>query len=69
MLSSPSAKKVNTAARREQAPRDLDAFESGHRTGRHQKRAIDGYVLEPLGPQTLRDRAVPFEVYAVSARP
>ncbi len=65
----PSAKAVNTAARLKQATRDLDAFEVGHRTGRHQKRPIDGYVLEPLGPQALRDRAAPIEVYAVSARP
>lgn len=60
---------MNTAARLEQATRDLrrrflvsaDALERLPDTA--------GYVLEFLGPRALRGRAAPVDVYAVSAAP
>jgi adenylate cyclase len=60
---------MNTTARLEQATRDLgrsflvsaDALSRLTDTG--------GYAREALGPQALRGRAAPVEVYAVSATP
>jgi adenylate cyclase len=58
---------MNTAARLEQATRDLDrpflasADALGRLTG------TERYALEPLGSQALRGRAAPLEVDAVGA--
>jgi class 3 adenylate cyclase len=56
---------MNTTARLEQVTRDLDRrfLVSTDSLSRHS--AIDRYALEPLGPQALRGRAAPVEVYAV----
>jgi adenylate cyclase len=58
---------MNTAARLEQATRDL-----GHRflvsaDALSRLASTTGYALEHLGPQALRGRAVPVDVYAVTA--
>jgi adenylate cyclase len=58
---------MNTAARLEQATRDLRRrfLVSGDALARLPDTA--GYAFEPLGPQALRGRAAPVDVYAVSA--
>jgi adenylate cyclase len=58
---------MNTAARLEQATRSLQRgfLVSADAVGR--LGTTDGYTLEPLGPQVLRGRAAPVEVYAVTA--
>jgi adenylate cyclase len=55
---------MNTAARLEQATRDLGRrfLVSADALGR--LAGTERYALEPLGPQTLRGRAAPVEVYA-----
>ena len=58
---------MNTAARLEQATRDLGRrfLVSADALSRLANTAE--YTLEPLGPQALRGRAAPVDVYAVSA--
>ena len=58
---------MNTAARLEQATRELRRrfLVSGDALARLPD--TDGYAFEPLGPQALRGRAAPVDVYAVSA--
>jgi len=58
---------MNTAARLEQATRELDRhfLVSGDALDRLIE--TDRYVLERLGPQTLRGRVAPVDVYAVGA--
>ncbi len=60
---------MNTAARLEQATRDLDRPFLVSADALRCLGSIDGYTLESLGPQALRGRAGPVEVYAVRARP
>jgi adenylate cyclase len=57
---------MNTTARLEQLAKDLDrAFiVSAEALARLEER--DGYVLEDLGPRTIRGRAAPVVVYAVT---
>src|SRR5262249_41764366 len=56
---------MNTAARLEQATRDLDRSFLVSADALSCLRAMERYALEPLGPQALRGRAAPVEVYAV----
>lgn len=58
---------MNTAARLEQATRDLDRRFLASADALDRLTATDRYVLEPLGPRVLRGRAAPIEVYAVGA--
>jgi adenylate cyclase len=60
---------MNTAARLEQATRDLGRrfLVSADALSRFANTA--GYALEPLGPQALRGRAAPVDVYAVTVSP
>jgi class 3 adenylate cyclase len=57
---------MNTAARLEQATRDLDRefLVSDEALARLNGR--ERYVLEPLGPRSLRGREGPVEIYAVT---
>ncbi len=59
---------MNTAARLEQATRDLDRpfLASADALGR--LATADRYQLEALGPQALRGRVAPVDVYAVDER-
>jgi adenylate cyclase len=59
---------MNTAARLEQATRDLDRgfLASGDALGRLPDAAR--YAIEPLGPRVLRGRVAPVDVYAVGPR-
>jgi adenylate cyclase len=59
---------MNTASRLEQATRDLDRrfLVSADALGR--LAGTERYALEPLGPQALRGRAAPVEVYACAER-
>ncbi len=58
---------VNTAARLEQATRDLDRRFLVSADALSRLAATERYALEPLGPQALRGRAAPVEVYAIGA--
>ena len=58
---------VNTAARLEQATRDLDRRFLVSSDALSRLAATDRYALEPLGPLALRGRAAPVDVYAVGA--
>ena len=58
---------MNTAARLEQATRDLDRRFLVSSDALSRLTATERYVLEPLGPQALRGRAAAVEVYAVDA--
>jgi len=58
---------MNTAARLEQATRDLDRRFLVSTDALSRLTATERYVLERLGPQALRGRAAPIEVYAVAA--
>jgi adenylate cyclase len=57
---------MNTAARLEQATRELDRQFLVSKEAISYLRGTDRYVLEPLGPQALRGRETPVEVYAVT---
>jgi len=59
---------MNTAARLEQATRDLRRAFVASSDAVSGLTSIDGYTLEPLGPQLLRGRAAPIDVYAVTER-
>jgi len=58
---------MNTAARLEQATRDLDRRFLVSSDALSRLAATERYALEPLGPQALRGRAAPVDVYAVGA--
>jgi len=58
---------LNTAARLEQATRDLDRRFLVTTDALGRLAGTERYVLEPLGPRALRGRAAPVEVYAVGA--
>jgi len=58
---------MNTAARLEEATRDFDRRFLASVDALNRLRATERYAFDPLGPQTLRGRAAPVEVYAVSA--
>jgi adenylate cyclase len=58
---------MNTAARLEQATRDFDRRFLASVDALNRLRATERYAFDPLGPQALRGRAAPVEVYAVSA--
>ncbi len=58
---------MNTAARLEQATRDLNRRFLVSTDALSRLAAAERYALEPLGPQALRGRAAPVEVYAVGA--
>ena len=55
---------MNTAARLEQATRDLDRRFLVSADALSRLAGTERYALEPLGPQALRGRAAPVEVYA-----
>jgi len=55
---------MNTAARLEQATRDLDRRFLVSAEALSRLAGTERYALEPLGPQALRGRAAPVEVYA-----
>lgn len=55
---------MNTAARLEQATRDLDRPFLVSADALSRLAGTEGYALEALGPQALRGRAAPVEVYA-----
>jgi len=55
---------MNTASRLEQATRDLDRRFLVSADALSRLAGTERYVLEPLGPQALRGRAAPVEVYA-----
>ena len=57
---------MNTAARLEQATRDLHRAFLASADSVSRLTSTDQYTLEPLGPQALRGRAAPVQVYAVS---
>lgn len=57
---------MNTAARLEQATRDLDRQFLASAEAVNRLEGVDRYGLEPLGPRALRGRLAPVEVYAVS---
>jgi class 3 adenylate cyclase len=59
---------MNTAARSEQATRDIDRRFLVSTDALSRLTATERYALEPLGPQALRGRAAPVEVYAVADR-
>jgi adenylate cyclase len=56
---------MNTAARLEQATRDLDRPFLASADAVKRLSVTEPYELKPLGPQVLRGRAAPVEVYAV----
>ena len=56
---------INTAARLEQTTRDVDRRFLVSTDALRRLAATERYALEPLGPQALRGRAAPVEVYAV----
>jgi len=58
---------MNTAARLEQATRDLDRRFLASADALSRLTRTERYALELLGPQTLRGRAAPIDVYAVEA--
>jgi len=58
---------MNTAARLEQATRDLDRGFLASADALSRLAGVEQYTLEPLGPQRLRGRAAPIDVYAVGA--
>ena len=58
---------MNTAARLEHATRDLDRRFLVSSDALRRLAASERYALEPLGPQALRGRAAPVDVYAVGA--
>ena len=58
---------MNTAARLEQATRDLDRRFLVSSDALSRLAATERYAFEPLGPQALRGRAMPVDVYAVGA--
>lgn len=55
---------MNTASRLEQATRDLDRRFLVSAAALSRLAGTERYALEPLGPQALRGRAAPVEVYA-----
>jgi len=55
---------MNTASRLEQATRDLDRRFLVSADALSRLAGTERYELEPLGPQALRGRAAPVEVYA-----
>lgn len=55
---------MNTASRLEQATRDLDRRFLVSADALSRLAGTERYALEPLGPQALRGRAAPVEVYA-----
>jgi adenylate cyclase len=55
---------MNTAARLEQATRDLGRRFIVSADAISRLAGTERYMLEPLGPQVLRGRAAPIEVYA-----
>jgi adenylate cyclase len=55
---------MNTASRLEQATRDLDRPFLVSADALNRLAGTERYALEPLGPQALRGRAAPVEVYA-----
>jgi len=55
---------MNTAARLEQATRDLDRRFLVSADALSRLAGTERYALEPLGPQALRGRAAPVEVYS-----
>ena len=55
---------MNTAARLEQATRDLDRRFLVSADALSRLAGAERYALEPLGSQALRGRAAPVEVYA-----
>jgi len=59
---------MNTAARLEQATRDLDRCFLASADALSRLTRTERYALEPFGPQTLRGRAAPVEVYAVDLK-
>jgi adenylate cyclase len=58
---------MNTAARLEHATRDLDRRFLVSSDALRRLAGTERYALEPLGPQALRGRAAPVDVYAVGA--
>ena len=60
---------MNTASRLEQATRDLDRRFLVSADALRRLAGTGRYALEPLGPQTLRGRAAPVEVYACAEGP
>ena len=60
---------MNTASRLEQATRDLDRRFLVSADALRRLAGTERYVLEPLGPQTLRGRAAPVEGYACAEGP
>jgi len=60
---------MNTAARLEQATRDLGRRFIVSADALRRLAGTERYALEPLGPQTLRGRAAPVEVYACAEGP
>lgn len=60
---------MNTAARLEQATRDLDRSFLASADALSRLTVTERYALEPLGPHAVRGRAAPVEVYAVGAEP
>ena len=59
---------MNTAARLEQATRDLDRRFLASADALSRLTRTERYALESLGPQPLRGRAAPVDVYAVDIR-
>ncbi|HYB41682.1 MAG TPA: adenylate/guanylate cyclase domain-containing protein [Candidatus Methylomirabilis sp.] len=57
---------MNTAARLEQATRDLDRSFLVSADALNRLTGTERYMFEPLGPRALRGRAAPVEVYAVT---
>ncbi len=58
---------MNTAARLEQATREMDRHFLVSADALNRLIETDRYVLHPLGPRVVRGRAAPVEVYAVEA--
>jgi len=59
---------MNTAARLEQATRELDRRFLASADALSRLAATERYALEALGPRALRGRATPIEVYAVERK-
>ena len=59
---------MNTTARLEQATRDLDRRFLISADALSRLTATEQYALEPLGPQMMRGRSAPVDVYAVGAK-
>jgi len=59
---------MNTAARLEQATRELDRRFLASADALSRLAATERYALEALGPRALRGRATPVEVYAVERK-